>query len=25
LYEAFTRPHPGRPHAVVAVTRPKKG
>ncbi|SEK54169.1 hypothetical protein [Streptacidiphilus jiangxiensis] len=23
LFEAFTRPHPGRPHAVVAVVEPK--
>ncbi|MFC5911446.1 transketolase [Streptacidiphilus monticola] len=23
LYAAFTQPHPGRPHAVVAVTEPK--
>jgi transketolase len=23
LYDAFTRPHPGRPHAVVARVRPK--
>jgi transketolase len=24
LYQAFTQPHPGRPHAVVAVVEPKK-
>ncbi|MFJ6215648.1 transketolase [Streptomyces sp. NPDC092296] len=24
LYEAFTVPHPGRPHAVVAVVEPKR-
>ncbi|WP_055587311.1 thiamine pyrophosphate-dependent enzyme [Peterkaempfera griseoplana] len=24
LYEAFTTPHPGRPHAVVAVVEPKR-
>lgn len=25
LYEAFTAPHPGRPHAVVAQVEPKEG
>ena len=24
LYEAFTAPHPGRPHAVVARVEPKR-
>lgn len=25
LYEAFTQPHPGRPHAVIARVEPKSG